>query len=437
MIPLLAALALVVSPQDPATRKPSDPLAFERLDSGARVRADAVEGTRAVTVWLCVAAGSDHDPADEGGIARVLGEALREELPDPAPERPVDVVVMDRATLVGVLLPPDELTAHLARVGRWLGGELDVDDDGLLRARGRALLRADDELEILPGPILRERAERLLLAGTPAARPSAGDPAVIRALEPAAIRRAFARAFHPSRATVAMLGALRKETALEAARAAFGAPVEHAAEPLPPVAAEAADVEEIERETPAERVDAPFVAFGFQAPAWGEADYLPFLIAMEVVRSRAASTFRGLRGGEVLAEFPPVAYDFLRMPPLAFLERRGRNGEPASMVHAELDSLIAGLRSGGAGPQEVQAALGALLETLAVPPFRKDVVGLLGTYPTLLHQRGYVVAAYGLHGWPADLRAAIGSVPIGRVDRVLAAALAPERGVRVALVPNR
>jgi hypothetical protein len=430
------ALSAAVSPQDAV--RPGEPLRFETVGTGGgRYRIDPIPGAGQVSVWLTLGLGSDHDPAGQPGLARVVGEVLRGELPAATPQRPVEVLVTDRATMVGVLLEPAELGPLLDAVGRWLEGRLALDDDGLAKAAGRALLRADDEAAVLPGPMLRERAEAILFAGEPIARPAAGQAERIRALGAAAIRAGFARACHPSRASLVLVGAVAADDGeLRGALARALAPAERPAAACPPVAA--AD-EEVggPAETLSARVDAPFVAVGLAAPRWGEADYLPFLVGMEVLRARAAGTFQALRGGEVRAEFPPVGYDFLRMPRAAFVGRRGRDGDPVEAPAAEIESLLAGLRAGGAELPEIQSARAILLGTLDLPPLRPELREVVERHPVVLHQRGYVVACYGLHGWPADLRQAVGSVPHAEVDRLLARVLAPERTRRVALRPAR
>lgn len=436
LISLAGALALAF-PQDPGPVAAATPLPFESTTRGTRLLVEPVPGTGRVSTWLCVAAGSDHDPADAHGISRVLGEVLRAELPDPTRGRPADVLVLDDATLVGLLVEPDRLGEHLDRIGRWLAGELVLDDDALLQARGRALIRADDEIAILPGPMLRERAEALLFPDAPAARVAAGDPEVIRGLTCEAIRSAFARRFHPARASLVLLGDLDPKGAHAAAAAALARGPERPNPADLAIGVRPADAPAVEPVTPAERVDGVFAAYAFPTPAWRQEGYLPFLIAIEVVRLRAAATFRTARGGEGPAEFPFVEYDTLRMPPAGYIERRGKDGDPLGSVDAEIDSLVAGLRAGGATGPEIQAALGALFSLLAVPPYREDVVEVLRGFPPMLHQRGYVLAAYERNGWPAELRQALAAVPPAHVDRALRTVLDPDRAVRVALEPTR
>ncbi len=437
---MLSLSALMPAPQDPvgppaAAEGVAGPLDFIAVEGGGRYRVDAVDAAGRTAIWLCVLAGSDHDPSDASGMARVFGELLRPGTPTPTRSLPSEIVVTDRAIFVGVVVDsPDARSSAVERCAAWLRGELALTDDEILAARGRALLRADDEAAVLPGPMLRERAERLLFPGTPTARLSGGEPEEIRALGPEEIRAAFARAFHPGRAMLVGMGSVdglgaEFDTALRAARAPAAWPA------VAPTAEDAADVLRI---TPTSRVAAPFVCRGFVAPRWGEAGYLPFLIAMEVARSRAAGTFRTLRGGEVEAEFPPLAYDFLRAPRAAFVGRRGRDGDGLDAVRAELDSLSAGLRDGGATGPEIQGALSVLMTTLDVPPFRADMETALQRFPGLVLQRGYVVACYGVHGWPGDLPESVGRVPLGHVDRSLARLFAKDGSGRceVALEPD-
>lgn len=409
-------------------------LAFVEVEGGGRYRTDELDAAGRTAIWLSVAAGSDHDPVGACGTSRVFGELLRQVSPTPSRELPSEVIVTDRAVMVGVVVAdPDGQRAAVARCAAWLRGELELTDDEILAARGRALLRADDEAAVLPGPMLRERAEAALFPGTPTARPGGGVPEEIRASTPSAIREAFARAFHPSRAI--LVGAGEVTGLAEAFEGALRSGREAAPWPVIDAPADPGTAPEMISST--DRVAAPFVCRALVAPRWGEAGYLPFLIAMEVARSRAASTFRTLRGGEVEAEFPPLAYDFLRAPRAAFLGRRGRDGDDVDSVRAELDSLAAGLRDGGATGPEIQGALSVLMTTLDVPPLRTEMAAALRRFPGLVLQRGYVIACYGLHGWPGDLPESVGRVQLGHVDRALAGMFAKGApGCEVALRPG-
>ncbi len=443
---MLTSLILSLSTLTPVPQEPVGPpaaaeatagsLPFIEVEGGGRFRTDELDAAGRTAVWLCVLVGSDHDPEGRSGLARVFGEVLRQGSPSPTRELPSEVVVTDRAVFAGCVAADDEQRAvAVRRVADWLRGEVRLTDDEILAARGRALLRADDEAAVLPGPLLRERAERLLFPGTPSARLAGGDAEQIRALEPAAIRAAFARAFHPSRAVLVGTG---RVGGLDEAFTAALRPDREAA-PWPVVASGSGVAAEASPVTSTDRVAAPFVCRAIAAPRWGEAGYLPFLIAMEVARSRAASTFRTLRGGEVEAEFPPLAYDFLRAPRAAFVGRRGRDGDDLDAVRAELDSLAAGLRDGGATAPEIQGALSVLMTTLDVPPLRAEIASALTRFPGLVLQRGYVIACYGVHGWPGDLPESIGRVQLGYVDRALARLFAKDSpgSCEVALQPGK
>jgi predicted Zn-dependent peptidase len=427
---ILSLTALSPAPQEPVG-PPVDagagvgPLAFVEVAGGGRYRTDSVDAGGRTSIWLCALVGSDHDPIGSSGLARVFGELLRAGSPAPSRELPAEVVVTERAVLVGAVAANETSRAEaVARCAGWLRGELALTDDEILAARGRALLRADDEAAVLPGPMLRERAERILFPGSPAARRAAGEPEEIRALTPTAIREAFARAFHPSRAILVGTGQV------EGLERAFGTSLatDRAPAPWPPVSPRREGGGADSASTETDRVAAPFVCRAIVAPRWGEEGYLPFLIAMEVARSRAASTFRTLRGGEIEAEFPPLAYDFLRAPRAAFVGRRGRDGDDVGSVRAELDSLAAGLRDGGATAPEIQGALSVLMTTLDVPPLRGEMSAALERFPGLVLQRGYVTCCYGVHGWPADLPESVGQVPLGHVDRALARFFAKDAG---------
>ncbi len=455
LIALAATLALVPAPQAPTPTPPSTPtptptvgppaatqggLELEPIgDSGARARFVALPGVPDVTLWLGVHVGWAHDPLGQSGLAQVIGQAIRADMPPSSDASPREVSVVADTTLVGVTVPRADAPAELARFARWLTGDLRLDHDALLHARGRALLRADDELDVLPGPVLRDRARRVECEGTPWARPPAGIPDQIRELEPAAVRARLADTWRPGRAFLVVLGACDDDLRA-AATAALGkpggteAPIGPLAEPLPePSAGTAADVELV---TPHDRVAAPFVALALPAPHWGEAGYLPFLVAIEVARTRAARTFATLRGGELEAEFPPVFYDPVRMPPLAFIERRGRDTDDVARVEEELRSFAAGLRAGGAAAGEIRGAIVSLLNRLALPPFKDAEIDVMRRYPAFLHQRGGILASYIVHGWPADLPASLGAVPVTDVQRELQALFAEDHGRFLALTPE-
>jgi hypothetical protein len=53
-----------------------------------------------------------------------------------------------------------------------------------------------------------------------------------------------------------------------------------------------------------------------------------------------------------------------------------------------------------------------------------------------LHQRGSTVALYAVNGWPTDLTASLGAVPVTQVQESLRATFGAERGRFFALVPE-
>ncbi|MBK8978185.1 MAG: hypothetical protein IPM29_19960 [Planctomycetes bacterium] len=438
---LAACLARGLAAQEPlgppvAVDGAVDPLGFRSLDNGLALRVDRRDGLPHASLWLTLDGGAAHDPADAAGLAQVLATACADRVA--GDERIVSATALGDAVWLGVTLPAPALPALLATVAALLGPDAPVsfDDAALVRARDRALLRADDEAHVLPGPMLR-RSAAARLDPRAESRPPGGEPEQLAQLTPERIRAALAARLAPQRAACVIVGAGAELADL--ARAALGAVARRAVPPLGTVApAAAAPAPAGAAAMPTHPLlDAPFMVAAVPAPAFGEDGYLPFLIGMEVARVRAARVLGTVRGGELRAELPPLWWDPTRGERFAFLERRGQDGDEVGRVEAELRSLVAGLRDGGPTVPEIQSALGALLNELRPLAELDDrTAALLAGHPALLHARARLPLVYRRLGWPADLRRALGEVTVAQVQAALRQFLAADRVGYVALLPE-
>ncbi len=436
LLSLLLTIVPALAQDEPEAVGPpgSAPPAFEVLDpSGLRLRVDPIDDCSHVALWLALGSGAAHDPVDRPGLARVVGEVLRDLLPEPTAGRPTDVQVLARATLLGVTVPVAELPRVVALFGKILGGGIEPADEVLERARDRALLRLDDERHVLPGPVLRGLAGTALRPTDPDQRRP--DPLAVAELGLGDLRRAMEAATAPQRAWLAVLGGSVDSVATIAEAFAGLEPSDVAAPEIPRLPPPA--------ESPAHRlvsrhVDAPFVVAAIPAPQWGEEGYLPFLIGMEAMRVRAYRVLGTVRGGEVRAEFAPFFWDPLLDQRFAFVERRGADEDDVTRVEQELKSFLAGFRAGGASIGEVQQAMGLLLRGLELPPPSDPaLLQVLRRQPAVLHTRGRVPILYTLHGWPTDLRHAFEGIQMHHVHEVLRQRLEADSTVMLALQPDR
>ncbi len=186
---------------------PDARLEFDRLANGFRLRCDSVAGSDYVSFVFGVAVGTDDDPPGQTGLAEVVQQLLRLELPPIEKGQPVEVRVLGPTTLIGANVEKERAGDFLAFLKRLLNGTVGTDPDLVARAKGKALLRADTETAELPGRVLYWRARRLLLEGEPGGRDGAGVPVQIEALEPEQIVGWVHRYFTPDNAFLVVLGA--------------------------------------------------------------------------------------------------------------------------------------------------------------------------------------------------------------------------------------
>ncbi len=425
---LLTALCLCAF-QDPASRPDSIPsLGYVQLANGFAHKVLALPSAKEVAVVLAVGCGYEHDPERATGLARALATMLR--LQETGDDR-LQVRTVGRATLLGGVFAPERLPEKLARFATLLTGRLPAAEEAAVVAIARARLEADDDTEIVPGPVLEMRARRVLLAGTPGGRQVLGVPAQMN-FTPEQLAARFAAAWRPDNAHLVVLGAVDEGRVREAIAKHFG-PLERGGapparcvhDPLPPPPEEA----------PLARLDAPFVSAGLVGPRCGEPDWLPFLIAAEVLRVRALQAFREPRGGELQARFAPLAFDYWDGGTLVLVNRRGRNGDAAAEPRSEIRALLARFHGEGPRPEELAQATLSVARALWLPPYG-DAEPLLAKEPRLLLGRAVTLAMARVEGWPADTNHLTGRIRAPEVMDVIARRFQPAAWRWFVLLPQ-
>lgn len=403
------------------------PLEFGVVEGlGLRYHVTEVPTSAHVAVVLGFGVGVEHDPAATPGLTRAAADALRLhfEQPDLAPLR-LGVRVARRTTFVTCVVETAQLDRLQPLLQQMVEGTLGLEDDVLQRAIARTRLRADDETTVLPGPILAARARAQLLAGTPGARPDAGSPDALDAVDPAALRRWLGGAFTSDRAFLVAVGGVNEaDSAALFAGWRWQGEAERI-EDLAPVTAAAA--QPAAAHTEHHLVDAPFVTAALPVPSWGEPRFLESWIVLDAIRARAARVFLRYRGGEAQARFPFVGFDDLDAPPLMLINRRGETKNDIDQVMAEVRGLLADLREHGLVMQEVGQSTRRIAAGFAVPPFEAARMQSLAENPRLLLSRAYVIAAYHVNEWPRGLSALVLQASLRNVQLQTRELLAKDR----------
>lgn len=302
--------------------------------------------------------GFDDDVDLVHGAARVLVECRLERARAAVPQVTTSgFVVGPDASLVFVLVDAKDHASGLRFCEAAANDAASLSDDTIALVIARAALAADDAEWLHPGPVLQCRARAALCTG-PAARPVAGSPRALQSLSPARVRE-LSKSGAPPRGLA--LGAIAAE--LRAAAANWPACRRT------PTARSFGGVTTTTTVTNAPlvhpRLDGPLVATAFVVP-----DSVPlaaFAVAIEVAKARAARRLR-LQGRELLARAPIVEWSWLRGDPLVVFCRRGANGAEPSRAAAELDALLADLRTNAPSADELAAAIqGVIGETLGGP----------------------------------------------------------------------
>ncbi len=429
---LLGALGQGV-PQTDQLPRAETASGFQSLENGLRYRVVQLVGSRHECLALVFRIGQDRDPQGQTGLAEVVGAALRLAQQGEAERERFHVVVKGAFTQLWTTAPVTEVDRRMEFLGRLLGGTLALDDDLLARAIAIAVLQADNEAMIFPGPVLRQRAKRALLAGLPQGRQSAGIPAEIQNLTPERVRERLGSSYRPGHGILVALGGMDEADLAEhiAALAALppgelDTPPDAVHDPLSPP----------EAVTTSSRVDAPFVSAALRAPLHSSPDFLPFLLALEVLRARAGLAFRTYRGGESLARFHFVEHNYMDGDRLALVNRRGENNDSLEDVEAEVAQFLLVLRDNEPTQRDVKAAALAVSLRVSLPPYDARLLLPMLEQPDLLMPRALALGMYELWGWPTDLRAAIEAVPLAAVRQAIADHFAPENVHWFALVPG-
>ncbi len=407
--------------------------AFESLPNGLRYRTVDVPGSRHEFLALVLEVGREHDPRGSTGMAEVVGAALTLAQEGETEQRRFKVVVKEGFTLLWIIAPVGEVEGRLQFLVELLDGSLQLDDDLLRRARAIAALRADDDSMIFPGPILRQRAQRVLLAGTAGGRQSLGIPAEITAISIAQIRARIRDSYRSGAAILGLLGGMNDDQLAGCLDALVSIPAGDGPAPMPIIYDPLGRPEET---TTAANVDGPYVSAVMRAPEQTSDEFLPFLLAMEILRTRASRVFAAFRGAELQARFPFVAHNLMDGDRLTLINRRGENHSSLGDVQAEMTMFLEVLRSNPISEGDVSRAAETVVLQLALPPYEAPVLGPMVQQPGLLMPRALAMCTYELWNWPTDLRARIRAVSRDAVQRALNEYCDPERLRWFALVPR-
>jgi hypothetical protein len=423
----LSAIALFAAPQG------GHPLGFEALPCGMQVGVAPVVGSEHVAIAALVACGGVHDPLDRTGFATVVEMFLRASQETwPESER-FAVESRERATALTATVPAARAAPALRRL-RTLLGELDVTKSAFATALARARLEIDDATNVFPGPMLRWRAQRAVFAGTPAGRAMIGVDAEVGKIDEAAFRERYLAHYRPSNTWLALVGgvdaaALRATVAETFAGADGGSPAIVPPAPETPPAP-------IEAQTVHPMVDAAFVSVTFAMPHVEFTDNLPFLVALQLVRARAARAFGEPRQGELQARFPYMFASYWEGNRLVMLNRRARNGESPRAPLEEIEQLLFAIRDYGLPGEEIGAAAAVVGHTLTLPPYPRVVATAMAKEPRAMGAKAFVYANAGMSGWPPDLGDRIGAVRVGDVQKAFVQIYDPSRWHVLALLPK-
>lgn len=403
-------------------------------DCGVRWVVQPIDGVATRAVWLALPFGPAHDPVEAPGLAAVLAQALHDALPPACASEPIAVLQTATATFVGRAVGAEGLDAALSSCVAMLSGDLALDDAALLRARDRAVLRADDATVVLPGPVLRGRAIRTLVDG-PRAAVAIASPQRMHALDAAAMRAAFRARAGTVGAALLVLGGGQDDGDRERCERALSS--------VPRRDAAAADASFTRGDAPPARaphelVEAAFVVAALRAPSRDDAAFLPFALGVEVLRVRAATTFRGYRGAESRAEFGWVDYDPVLAPPLAFVQRRGAKGDDDTVVRAEIAALLDDLATRPPSRVELEAAVRKLGSVFRAPPFdERTRTRLFAQEPAVLLDCGRSTVVGLVSGSTAPRAEELLAIEASQVAAVLEPRLRADARSWFALVPSR
>lgn len=330
-----------------------------------------VPGASAVALAVVWQHGLFDDADGEHGAARALAECRLERARAAVPSMlGSGVQVFADTTAAFVLVDGSAWAAGLRFCAVLVDDTMPIDDDLLQKAIARAALAADDAEWVFPGTVLECRARHALGTG-PKARPVAGSATDLQAMTNARVRTLLA-----APVGIACLGLGELPHGLRAAADAW--PVHAIGRERRPEARAATSLERQALPTPAThpRIDGPFVSAAFPVTEAGATPALA--VAIEVAKARAARLLR-LRGREMVARAPFVAWSWLHGEPLVVFRRRGANEAAPDGARRDLEALLMDLRERPPGPAELAAAVQALQQELAGPPWSPVLVGALAS----------------------------------------------------------
>lgn len=388
---------------------------------------EAIPGAQAVAVGILW----DHRSRDLGPSAAAAGEAAilancrldhaRSRVPRVVASLHVDAEV---TCIVGVV-PVTEALAAAEFAAALLDDGRTMADDTIALATARAALAADDLQYLIPAGVLAARARAALGSW----QQPVGDSRAMLQSTPAQVRSWL-------RQPGGVVGAVRGAVA-SPLREALGRIALTACPPAEPRQRGAATPSGGLHEEVHSRVDQPFVMAAFAVPGQ---DALPaFVLACEVARERAARRFQ-LRGSELRARTPFVAWSPLAGEDIACFHRRGVQfvqllpGEVAADANAELAATAAELagflqelRQAAPTAAEVAKARTHALAELGLEP-----ATVANSAPAVLGGRLRAAMLAKHRGLDA---AAIAAVGVAEVQQVLAQALDPAGAYWHALMP--
>lgn len=391
---------------------------------------------RGEAVAVVVPVGFEHDPPGESGIAeacaRLLLATAAAELPEGASAGHQVAATLTVFVATGEAADGPRLLGWARTLLREVPPGDALAGDRLALARARAALWADDCEHVLPGPLLSGRLLRQALAGTPGARPFAGDAAQILAVTPERLRARIGQAHGPAGATVVALGGSAAELLQPVTAAIAALPARGVAGPAVREMAGVATAEP----TPHGRIDGPYAAIAVRAPSPAAPGALAFALAAEVLRTRALRHWPKVRGGEARARTPAVAFDLLAGDPLLIVFRRGADWAPFRQPADEIGALLQDAATVPPAERELASARAALGAEWARHPFPALLERTLAAEPAALGARARV-EALALH-WrlPADLGAAVRAVPDAAVATALREAFGRPPAASAGLVPS-
>ncbi|MGE0145520.1 MAG: hypothetical protein AB7I19_00485 [Planctomycetota bacterium] len=400
---------------------------------GVRTVVAAMPGTDRIAFHCALPVGYADEP-EAAASAHILAAALRADVPKLAADSPVTTHVTAGHTWLGAVVEEEDFPATLARLGQWLSGELQLDDAAVERARDVAVLVMDDHAMVLPGPILRDRARRVLLG-----RGSTIDAGAIEAASQwsaAEVRRRLREVLRREGSMIAFLGGDDANALQAEVDTAFAA--------LPPreggaaVAAAAARegeftaLEEIEHD----RVAAPFVTLALRVPSADPSASAGFRVAFELLRKRLVTELGQPRGGEARAQFPAFHHDPFDRE-LAFVGRRGESGDTAGATRAEIEAALDRALSIPVGPAELAVIRSQLLAATAVPPLETKLQEIARRMPSVQLERARLLLADAMSGYPTTLLQHVAEIDAEAAARAMSEHFGPAARTFFALVPRK